>query len=168
LKPVNQYCGIDIIVRKGSGVARVGSKILHKIDSGTDDEIYESLITFVDETFEGQWGGHDDVPSISRSVLKGLRQLPSEFKLIVMDRLNEYQEDWGKDVYVRFGITGILAAGKAGAQPNYQIESGDVNQAVTSHYDHSFYENDENPFKDCNLTERLSLSTLKKAWEFCV
>jgi len=160
LKPANQYCGIDIIVRKGSGVARAGSKILHKI--------YESLIIFVDKSFDGQWAGQHDAPSISRSVLKGLRQLPSEFKLIVMDRINEYQESWGKDVYVRFGITGILAEGRAGAQPNYQIESGDANQAVTSRYDHSFYENDENPFKDCNLTDRLSLSALKKSWEFCV
>ena len=157
------YCGIDIVIRNGKGVARKkGIGVLKKIESGSNDNIRKALICFIDEKFEEDWKSDGNFPSIDSKVLKGLRQLPAAFKQDITSRLKEYQNEWGQVAYISFGITGILAEGKAGAQPNYQIESEDSKKSFTSDY----YGNacDVSEFNKNNITERFSPVRLEKAW----
>ncbi|MDA7746005.1 hypothetical protein N8878_01565 [Psychromonas sp.] len=155
-----KYCNFKIIIRSGKGRAKLDNQICFDIEGEEHDSIKNELECLVQKYLFKIWN-QSSLNNADRLVLLGLSQIPREFAVNLIHKIEAYSNKWAQEARVRFGITGVISEGKPGS-PNYQIESLDEKEKITFYFNGDLF--NALHFGDDHITRPFSKEELSQIW----
>jgi len=139
--------------------------------SGVHTKIYDFVSNYTQKSLAKETIAHDtyrtrtpsETKEMLKQLLKGLQGTSVGFGQGILENLRAYQQAWGCTSYVRFGNTGKVKSGEAGAMPRYQIENANQGQRVACLNSHKLDKRNAS-YRNENITQPFTIEQIQRIW----